>query len=217
MPCPKPIYEAGLKKNECRVRACNEEGQEYPGQRVPFAYAVPTAGTKGRVIRKQVFGRDKHFTAGLLNFVFEGLGGGADVERLSTKTRALWTKTLDRCDLEAIDIDDCDDYIMEMVDLCNQITYECTGGSFEEWGLRDHVRTELVQAWRHFVRLIWMRDLEWEDLVRCLSDPNCETSINEEYFLPDPSAGTKHVVSNKLLVPLQVWGLLLRSAFGASQ
>mmetsp|Transcript_50396 Transcript_50396/g.126969 ORF Transcript_50396/g.126969 Transcript_50396/m.126969 type:complete len:224 (-) Transcript_50396:20-691(-) len=212
MPSMHPRYEDGVPKDCCRIRCCNAEGQEYPGQRAPFPYANPTSKTKGIVKRKPVFSYDKEFTYGLLASVFEGVGGNADFERLSDRTQRVWCKTLDRCDLEAVDFEDCQSYIYELLALCDTITWECTGRSFEEWGILDAVQMELSKAWMHFVRLVWMRDLEWEDLVRCISDPNAELSVEAEYHLTDPPAAVKHIVSSKLLVPLQVWGFFLRAA-----
>mmetsp|Transcript_73177 Transcript_73177/g.210137 ORF Transcript_73177/g.210137 Transcript_73177/m.210137 type:complete len:225 (-) Transcript_73177:144-818(-) len=212
MPSMHPRYEEGVPKDRCRVRCCNEEGQEYPGQRAPFPFATPTAKAKGLVKRKPVFGCDKDFTYSLLESVFQDVGGGADYERLSERTQRLWSRTLDRCDLEAIDFRNCDEYVSELLSLCDNITRECTGWGFAERGLVEDVSIELAKAWRHFVRLVWMRDLEWEDLVRCISDPNSDLSVDAEYYLSEPAAVVKHTVASKLLVPLQVWGLLLRAA-----
>merc|ERR1712113_310471 len=120
---------------------------------------------------------------------------------------------LDRCDLEAVDFNDCDYYVGELLGLCDDITWECTGRSFAEWEIDQEAYVELGRAWLHFARLVWMRDPEWENLVRCLSDPNARFSVNEEYYLEDPDSAARHLVSDKLKVPLQVWGVLLRAAW----
>lgn len=212
MPSIHPKYEDDVPKDHCRVRCCNAEGQEFAGQAVPFSYAHPTSKVKGIVQRKPAFSHNKDFTYNLLKPVFQGLGGNCDYERLSENTQKAWCAELDRCDMETIDYNNCENYVMNLLQLCNLITWECTGRDFAEWGIFDEANQELGRAWVHFVRLVWMRDLEWEDLVRYLSDPNREWSVNEEYFLPDPENSVRSIVSNKLMVPLQVWSFMMQHA-----
>lgn len=212
MPSPEPKYADDVPKDHCKVRSCNAEGQEFMGQAVPYPYAHPTNKASGVVKRKPVFGHNKELTYSLLKSVFQGLGPNCDFERLSENTQLAWCAELDRCDQEPVDYNNCENYVIGLIELCNLITWECTGRDFAEWGVFEEVHSELGRAWCHFVRLVWMRDLEWEDLVRHLSDPNREWSVNEDYFLEDPESAVKAVVSNKLLVPLQVWGFMMQHA-----
>jgi len=215
MPSPKPKYEDGVPPTHCRVRCCNEEGQEWPGQIAPFPYARSTKKTKGIVKRKPVFAYDPEFCYKSLEAVFRGIGGGTDYERLSDETQQQWCEVLDVCDGEPVDYNECENYIGHLLELCNRITWECTGRSFMDWGIHDAVAVELGGAWRHFVRRIWMREPEWENLVKYLSDPNNEWSVEEDYYLIDPSASVQHSIGSLLAVPLQVWGYLLKAAWDA--
>lgn len=163
--------------------------------------------------RKAVFGYDQDYTYSLLEPVFSGLGGNCDHERLSEQTLDAFVKMLDKVDLEALQYEESEVYVNQMLGLCNAITEECTGMGFLEMGIEAEVMFELSKAWRHFVRLIWIRDLEWENLVRCVSDPNAEWSVDEEYYVKDPSTMVRYMVSSKLLVPLQVWSVLLQEGW----
>merc|ERR1712226_1650414 len=107
-------------------------------------------------------------------YVFQGIGYGVDSERLSERMLKVFCGTLDRCDLEAIDYNDCGHYVGQLLEVCNNITMECTSMTLDEWGIIDEARFELAKAWRHFVRIIWIRDLAWENILRYLSDPNRE-------------------------------------------
>ncbi|CAE8589840.1 unnamed protein product [Polarella glacialis] len=216
MPSPHPLYEPDVPKDHCRVRCCNEEGQEWPGQKVTFQYAHSTLNEKGVVKRKPVFSHYRDHTYSLLEPIFRDLGGGSDYERLSDRSQKLLCEMLDRCDLEAVNYHECEAYVDGLLDLCSEITRECTGMSFAEWGLVGEARQELGKAWMHFVRLIWMRDIEWENLIRYISDPNAEWSVSAEYFLVDPTKTLRHAVSQKLMVPLQVWAFLLKACYAAS-
>merc|ERR1712013_264025 len=99
------------KKDCCRVRSCNAEGQEWPGQVAPFPYAYDTQKTKGVVKRKPVFAYDRDFTCGLLAPLFEDIGDNGDYERLTEEMQEFWCEALDACDLEAIDPKESDLYV----------------------------------------------------------------------------------------------------------
>uniref|UniRef100_A0A6T0TSZ9 Uncharacterized protein n=1 Tax=Alexandrium monilatum TaxID=311494 RepID=A0A6T0TSZ9_9DINO len=213
MPAPHPKYEEGVPRDCCKVRSCNAEGQEFPGQMAQFPYAHPTDKTKGIVKRKPVFGYDKEHTMSLLEPVFSGLGGNCDYERLDEKTLEAFCKLLDQVDMEAVQYEACEGYVNALLGMCNAITEECTGVSFMDMGIEQQVMDELGRAWMFFVRLIWIRDLEWENLVRCLSDPNAEWSVDEDYYIQDPAPMVKYIVASKLLVPLQVWSVLLQAGW----
>mmetsp|Transcript_24319 Transcript_24319/g.54137 ORF Transcript_24319/g.54137 Transcript_24319/m.54137 type:complete len:229 (+) Transcript_24319:84-770(+) len=212
MPSPRPLYEDGVPKSHCRVRSCNEEGQEWPGQVPAFPYAHPTDRTGGVVKRKPVFSHDADYTFEQLELAFEGVGMGADYERCSEATQRLWCRELDRCDLQAVDYHSRERYVDDLLRLCDRITLECTGHDFQELGIIGKTREELGVAWSHFIREIWMRDPEWEDLIRCLSDPNREWSVDQPYYLHDPDAAVRQQVADRLLLPLQVWNCLLSAA-----
>eukprot|EP00930_Biecheleria_cincta_P065357 TRINITY_DN51126_c0_g1_i1.p1 TRINITY_DN51126_c0_g1~~TRINITY_DN51126_c0_g1_i1.p1 ORF type:complete len:228 (+),score=44.49 TRINITY_DN51126_c0_g1_i1:66-749(+) len=211
MPGPAPRYAEGVPKDHCQVRCCNEEGEERPGQKAAFPYAHSTMATKGVVKRKPVFSHDMEHTISLLEPVFQNVCVGSDYERLSERRQKEFCKMLDKCDLDGVSYHDCQFFIDGLILLCSQITKECTGKNFNEWGFVGQAEDELRKAWLHFVRLIWIRDYEWENLVRCISDPNSRWSVNEDYFLEDPDKTVGYMVSHKLMVPLQVWSFILRS------
>merc|ERR1740117_440688 len=205
MPAPHPAYAQDVPKGSCKVRCVNSEGQEKPGQIAAFPYAHDTTKTKGVVRRENVFAHDPLLPVKLLEIAFHETSPSADHEKCSETTQKAWVDLLDRCDTEAIDFNDCEEYVTELLELCNLITFECTGATFADWGIVEEVQSELAKAWKHFVRLIWIRDYEWENLVKCLSDPNREWSVQENYYLLDPGQVVKTLVRENLMVPLQIW------------
>eukprot|EP00440_Ansanella_granifera_P047655 gb/GFBE01051618.1/.p1 GENE.gb/GFBE01051618.1/~~gb/GFBE01051618.1/.p1 ORF type:complete len:229 (+),score=45.74 gb/GFBE01051618.1/:1-687(+) len=211
MPSPFPRYEENVPKDHCRVRCCNDEGEDLYGQKAAFPYAHNTIKSQGVVKRKPIFSYDRDHTYSLLEPVFKDLGNGADHERLSERTQRMLCKLLDRCDLEAVDYHNCQGYVDELLAFCSEITRECTGRSLGQWGIFGEAELELRKAWMHFVRLIWIRDFEWENMVRCLSDPNAQWSVSEDYFLEDPAQTVRYAISEKLMVPLQVWAFMLKT------
>mmetsp|Transcript_21217 Transcript_21217/g.38729 ORF Transcript_21217/g.38729 Transcript_21217/m.38729 type:complete len:224 (+) Transcript_21217:32-703(+) len=216
MPTPYPRYEQGVDPSCCKVRSCNQLGQEYPGQEVPFPYAHETNRTGGIVKRKPIFSYDVEVTCRSLRTVFLNVGYGADFDKLSEETKEAFCAALDRCDMEAISVNDCEEYITELVDICNVVTIEGTHRTLDSFLGGEDAYSVLADAWRHFVRLIWMRDPAWEDLVRCVSDPNAKLSVNEPYYLESPAKAVKEMVAKKLLVPMQVWNRLLTIGDAAS-
>merc|ERR1719201_1024041 len=211
MPSPQPKYEAGVPKDSVKVRSVNSEGQEKPGEISKFPYAYDTMKTKGVVKRAPVFAQDAYVPFKLLETAFYGTSPSADYEKCTESTQKEWVSLLDRCDTE-VDYNDCEAYVTDLLQLCNLITLECTGATFADWGCAQEAQLELGKAWKHFVRTIWMRDYAWESLVKCLSDPNKEWSVNEKYYLEDPQKAAKAMVKEKLMVPLQVWNTILRAA-----
>ncbi|CAK9030008.1 unnamed protein product [Durusdinium trenchii] len=168
--------------------------------------------------RRPVFSFEEDYTFSLLEPVFRDLPNG-DFEKLSEKTQKRFCVELDRCDLEPItsDVDRCEDYIDSLVRLCSEITHECTGKDFAQWRLVGDAEEELRKAWRHFVRLISIRDFEWENLVSYLSDPHAGWNAPGEYSKANSANMSKmmrYAISQKLMVPLQMWALLLKLAGG---
>lgn len=205
----RAVYNDGVPPTHCRVRICNEEGEEYPGQEVKFSYGHPTDRTNGVVTRRPVFGYDPEHTYRELEKVFSGVGGGADADRLSEEVQKLWCDTLDQVDMQPVDFENCEGYIKSLMTLCDCITYECTGKNFVTWGFDRSSLTKMTRAWEFFVRSIWVRDPEWENMVRYLSDPNRERSVDQEYYIEKAAPAVRREVTNKLLVPLEVWRQLL--------
>merc|ERR1712232_800756 len=133
--------------------------------------------------RKPIFSHDKAYTFAQLEIVFQGLCEGADHEQCSVGTMKRWCETLDQCDMEPVEYPSCTDYVQALLRLCDKITSECTGRDFTSWGVVGTALDELATAWRHFVRIIWMRDPEWQQLVAYFSDPRRDASA---YDLRDP-------------------------------
>lgn len=213
---PSPIYEAGVPVTHVRVRACNAEGQAYPGEmvKIPFAQ-VDTLECHGSVKRKPVFGREESLTISHLEVVFDGLKGNADWERISEETGERWVKLLDRCDQEGIDYETCDAYVDELMAMVDIITLECTGRSLVDNGVSHESLEIMSNTWKHaFVQFIWMRDLDWENLVKHLSDPNIGTHFEESYFQPDLDQALRFNMMTKLMAPLQAWNCALGTGAG---
>ena len=158
-----------------------------------------------QIQRKAVFSFDEDYTYSLLEPVFRDLCHGADYERLSEKNQKRFCVELDKCDLRAIKPDECDDYIKSLLELCSEITKECTGKDFHQWQLAEAGLLELQKAWRHFVHLIAVRDFDWENLVQDL-DANDKAKSAKSRM--------RFAISQKLMVPLQMWALLLKLAAG---
>ena len=155
----------------------------------------------------RVFSFDEDYTYSLLEPVFQGLCHGADYERLSEKNQKRFSLELDKCHLQSIDPADCDGYIDSLLQLCSVITKECTGQDFQQWQLGEAALSELRKAWRHFVHLISVGDFRWENLQ----------DLDGEKLGDKASAKLKmlrFLISQKLLVPLQMWALVLKLAAG---
>ena len=160
-------------------------------------------------LRISVFSFDEDYTYSLLEPVFRGLCHGADYERLSEKNQKRFSSELDKCHLQSIDPADCDGYIDSLLQLCSVITRECTGKDFQQWQLGEAALSELRKAWRHFVHLISVRDFDWDNLqdLDGVSKPG-------EKAEPAKLKMLRFVISQKLMVPLQMWALLLKLAAG---
>ena len=161
-----------------------------------------------QIQRKPVFSFDEDYTFSLLEPIFRDLCPGADYEKLSEKTHRKFCFELDKCDLQAINPGDCDSYIDSLLEICSDITKECTGKGFHQWQLGEAAILELRKTWKHFVLLVSTRDFEWENLVQDTDD--VQNASGE-------CVKTKAVqfgISQKLMVPLQMWALLLRLAAG---
>merc|ERR1712224_85467 len=118
-------------------------------------------------------------------------------------------------DTEPIDWNDCDKYVDEMVRIAEKITVECTGKDFEaHCAKKEDVATldaeeELRKGIKHMVRVIWMRDMDWENMVRFISDPNGPQSIEEEYWVEDVTMALKYHILNTTLVFIQIWAWIV--------
>ncbi|CAL1173099.1 unnamed protein product [Cladocopium goreaui] len=154
-----------------------------------------------------VFSFDEDYTYSLLEPVFSGLCHGADYERLSEKNQKRFSSELDKCHLQSIDPADCDGYIDSLLQLCSVITRECTGKDFQQWQLGEAALSELRKAWRHFVHLISVRDFDWENLQDLDGEKPGDKASAKLKML-------RFVISQKLMVPLQMWALLLKLAAG---
>mmetsp|Transcript_6624 Transcript_6624/g.10625 ORF Transcript_6624/g.10625 Transcript_6624/m.10625 type:complete len:223 (-) Transcript_6624:39-707(-) len=212
MPSAKPNYGNGNLRDSCQVRCVNSEGQQRLGEITKYPYAHDTTKTKGIVKRAPVFAHDPYLPFKLLENAFYDTSPSADYEKCSEATQKEWIDLLDRCDTEPVDYHDCEEYVTDLLQLCNLITFECTGATFADWGCAQEAQEELGKAWRHFVRTIWIRDYDWDNLVKYLSDPNREWSVDEAYYLTDPEKTVKLLVKEKLMVPLQVWNVILKAA-----
>lgn len=148
--------------------------------------------------KAKVFSADEDYTYSLLEPVFKDLCHGADYERLCEKNQKIFCQKLDEC--EGINPADCEGYIDSLLELCQTITKECSGKDFHQWQLGEAALLELRKAWRHFVHLVSLRDFDLENL----SDLQGETSKRM----------LRYVISQKLMVPLQMWTLLLKLAAG---
>eukprot|EP00746_Dinoflagellata_sp_MGD_P085779 gnl/MRDRNA2_/MRDRNA2_33943_c0_seq1.p2 gnl/MRDRNA2_/MRDRNA2_33943_c0~~gnl/MRDRNA2_/MRDRNA2_33943_c0_seq1.p2 ORF type:complete len:224 (+),score=49.15 gnl/MRDRNA2_/MRDRNA2_33943_c0_seq1:79-750(+) len=207
MPAPHPQYDPEVPNTHCRIRVCNAYGEEFAGQPVPVPFAVSTLDTKGIVPRKGAFTYDQKEAEMLLSVVFAEVPGG-DWEKCSKDTKTKWAEHLDKIDLTPIDYNDCDAWINEMVPICEQLTREATGKDWSnvvKGGCEIQVEDIFKKALRHTVRMIWMRDYEWEALICFLSDPNGERSVEEMYHTPSGSDTLKFNLLNKCLVFLQAW------------
>mmetsp|Transcript_26726 Transcript_26726/g.50239 ORF Transcript_26726/g.50239 Transcript_26726/m.50239 type:complete len:192 (+) Transcript_26726:73-648(+) len=165
--------------------------------------------TSQRLQRQPAFSFDPDYTFSLLEPVFRELCHGADYEKLCEATQLEFCRLLDKSD--SVDYHDCDEYVTELLKLCSEITRECSGLSFGQWKLGDDAQMELRKGWAHFVRLVSLRDYEWEAMMEALSDSTSSDA--------DGVALTKMVrrsVSQKLLVPLQLWAFLLRQKVAAT-
>eukprot|EP00929_Paragymnodinium_shiwhaense_P048384 TRINITY_DN24470_c0_g1_i3.p1 TRINITY_DN24470_c0_g1~~TRINITY_DN24470_c0_g1_i3.p1 ORF type:complete len:320 (+),score=40.23 TRINITY_DN24470_c0_g1_i3:32-991(+) len=208
MPSPYPTYEPGVPKS-CISSIVTKDAV---GQAGGSAGAKPCCTY---IARRGVFAFERELTCDLLQLAFAGVGRGADAARCRQRTRDAWCQLLDECDVKAVDYhhhDDCDGYVRRLVDLCAQITLECTGEGFAQWGITDARREHLLNGWKHFVRLVWMRHPAWEDLVRSISASEASTARTELLNSAASCALTmqlRYHVTNKLLVPLQVWNALL--------
>lgn len=160
-----------------------------------------------QIQRKPVFSFDEDYTFSLLEPIFRDLCPGADYEKLSEKTQRKFCLELDKCDLQAINPGDCDSYIDSLLEICSDITKECTGKGFHQWQLGEAAILELRKTWKHFVLLISTRDFEWENLVHDTDGWNASGECVK------PKA-VQFAISQKLMVPLQMWALLLRLAAG---
>ena len=156
----------------------------------------------------KIFGFDEEYTYGLLEPVFRNLPKDCDHEKLSEKTFKDFCKKLDECEAT-------EEYLDSLMELSSEITRECTGKDFSQWRLGPDALQELRKAWNHFVRLIQVCDFEWENLVQYLSDPHAGWNAPGEYAKANAANMSKimrFVISQKLMVPLQMWTLLLKLA-----
>ena len=94
----------------------------------------------------------RRYTMGLLEPVFHCCG---DYERLSSGLEKRWLQGLDGFWLSRGDAD-------EMVQLCNEMTKECTGRDFLAWRFSPVALEELRKAWLHFGKLLEVGGLDWE-------------------------------------------------------
>ena len=163
--------------------------------------------------RISVFSFDEDYTYSLLEPVFSGLCHGADYERLSEKNQKRFASELDKCHLQSIDPADCDAYIDSLLQLCSVITRECAGKDFQQWQLGEAALSELRKAWRHFVHLISVRDFDWENLDFGGFSPGEQLFGDKAEKNPNMKM-LRLVISQKLMVPLQMWALLLKLAAG---
>lgn len=207
MPSPHPVYDPDIPKTHCRVRVCNSYGEEFPGQPVPVPFAKSTLECKGIVPRKGAFTVVQKETERLLSIVFHEVPG-ADWEKCSPETKTKWCHHLDKIDLTPLDYNDCEKWVEEMLDICEELTKQATGKGWadvQKGGVYDKVDDLLKKALRHTVRIIWMRDFEWEHLISFISDPNGESSVDEMYWQPDMVESLKFHLLNKTLVFIQAW------------
>ena len=108
----------------------------------------------------------------------------------------------------------CDDYVEELMRLCDSITRECSGLTFAQLGLKGDSENELRKGWVHFVRLVCLRDYEWENVMKRLSEP--ADAANEFSQKGAVAKMVQKAIRDKLLVPLQLWEYLLRVSSGAA-
>lgn len=159
---------------------------------------------KGVVPRKGAFTVHQEETEGLLHFVFESIPG-ADFEKCTKEMMTKWCEHLDKIDLTPVDYNSCDAWIKEMMEIIEKITIEATGKDMSS------CHTELLeQALRHTVRIIWMRDFEWENLIRFISDPNGETNVAELYHTKNLKSALAFHLLNKTICFLQAWTEIIK-------
>merc|ERR1712224_1164309 len=75
----------------------------------------------------------------------------------------------------------------------------------------ERVEDETAEQW---VQFVWMRDLDWENLVKHLSDPNIGTHFEESYFQADVDHSLKFNIMTKLMAPLRAWNGALNEGQG---
>ena len=110
---------------------------------------------------RPVFGHDAEYTVGLLEPVFRCCG---DYERLSGGLEKRFLKGLDSFWMSTSDVD-------EMLNVCNEITKECTGRDFQAWRFSQVALEELRKAWLHFGKLLEVGGVDWEKVKQRLGVP----------------------------------------------